>query len=152
MAINKGDVETVKLLLNHPKIIPCIYTYHFLENCEIKTNHILLTIESGNQEIMELLLSHPLITITEKEKKKIIEKFPKISREILNKTKMRKENKYDKADDEILLDEDDVDFDELIQKYNNEKEEEEKEEKEERKKGNNTLLKKKRKRNKRKEK
>ena len=104
-AISKCDVETVKLLLNHPKIIPCIYTFHNAQNCEIKTNHILLAIKCGNQKIMELLLSHPLIEITEKEKKDILKKYPKISKKILNSVKMRKENKYDKAD-EILSAED----------------------------------------------
>ena len=68
--IVEGDIETVKLLLNHPKIIPNIYTFYNAQHHNYKNNHISLALENKNQKIMKLLLSHPLVTLTDEEKNK----------------------------------------------------------------------------------
>ena len=110
-AICQGDIETVKLLLNHPNIKPNIYTFFNSQHHNFKTNHIELALDSKNQTIMELLLSHPLITLTEKEKDLIVKTFPSISKEIINNVKIRKPNKYDNLNDSYCED-DYLDYDE----------------------------------------
>ena len=138
-AIVEGDIETVKLLLNHPKIIPNIYTFYNSQHYNYKNSHISLALENKNQKIMELLLSHPLITLTDEEKNKIIKKYPSISKEIIDSVKIREPNKYDKLkecinEDEWLdYEEDENNSGKEDKDEFNEKEEEEKQDDEENK-------------------
>ena len=82
---------------------------------------------------MELLLFHPLITLTDEEKNKIIKKYPSISKEIIDKVKIREPNKYDKLnecydeDERLDYEEDENDSEKGDKDEDNEKEEEEEE-------------------------